>query len=60
MVKTPHFSAGGAGSIPSQGAKIPHAGGCGQKNQNKPISSNEIAYGSPVYKTNKNVVTLEM
>ena len=27
MVKTPHFSAGGAGSIPGQGAKIPHAGG---------------------------------
>ena len=60
MVKTPHFSAGGAGSIPGQGAKIPHAGGCGQTKQNKTISSNEIAYGSPVYKTNKNGVTLEM
>ena len=31
MVKTPHFSAGGAGSIPGQGAKIPHAEGRGQK-----------------------------
>ena len=25
MVKTSPFSAGGAGSIPGQGAKIPHA-----------------------------------
>ena len=32
MVKTPHSNAGGEGSIPGQGAKIPHASWL--KNQN--------------------------
>ena len=59
MVKTPHFSAGGTGLIPGQGAKIPMLW-MWPKNQSKTISSNEIVYGSPVCKTNKNGVTLEM
>ena len=31
MVKTSPSNAGGAGSIPGRGAKIPHATQCGQK-----------------------------
>ena len=34
VVKTPHFQcrdAGGVGSIPGQGTKIPHAAWCGQE-----------------------------
>ena len=33
VVKTPHFTAGGTGSIPGQGTKIPHAVWRGQKKQ---------------------------
>ena len=31
VVKTPPSNAGGAGSIPGRGTKIPHAARCGQK-----------------------------
>ena len=35
MVKTLPSNAGGVGSIPGRGTKIPHAAGCGQKLKKK-------------------------
>jgi len=35
MSKTSPSSAGGVGSIPGQGTKIPHASQCGQKKKKK-------------------------
>ena len=35
VVKTPPSNAGGVGSIPGQGTKVPHAAGCGQKSLKK-------------------------
>ena len=35
MVKTPHFTAGGAGLTPDWGTKIPHAMRCDQKKKKK-------------------------
>ena len=37
VVKTPPSNAGGMGSIPGQGTKIPHALRCGQKSKIKDI-----------------------
>ena len=35
MVKTPHFTAGGAGLTPDWGTKIPHAMRCDQKKKKR-------------------------
>ena len=39
VVTTPLFNAGGVGSIPGQGTKIPHAMQCGQKKKREIMSS---------------------
>ena len=39
MFKTSPSSAGGMGSIPGWGTKIPHASQCGQKKGKKPALS---------------------